>query len=54
LVAVGAIAEAFHRRGKRLARRIGRAWRRIDHPKRIAVALEELEREPQAAKGKAA
>jgi CHAD domain-containing protein len=50
LVAVGAIAEALNRRGKRLARRIGRAWRRIDHPKRIAAAFEELEREPKTAK----
>jgi CHAD domain-containing protein len=54
LVAIGAIAEALHRRGKRLARRIRSAWRRVDHPKRIAAALEELEREPQSAKGRAA
>jgi CHAD domain-containing protein len=54
LVAIGAIAEALRRRGKRFARRIGRAWRRVDHPKRIAAALEALERDPQPAKGRAA
>jgi CHAD domain-containing protein len=53
LVAIGAIAEALRRRGKRFARRISRAWRRVDHPKRIGTALEELERKPDA-KGRAA
>ncbi len=54
LVAIGAIAEALRRRGARLARGIGKAWRRVDHPKRVAAALEELGHEPRAARRRAA
>jgi CHAD domain-containing protein len=42
LVALGAIAEALRRRAKRRAQRVPRAWRRVDHPKRIAAMLKEL------------
>ena len=42
LVALGAIAEALRRRADRRAKRVSRAWRRIDHPKRIAAVLKEL------------
>jgi CHAD domain-containing protein len=54
LVAIGAIAESLRRRARRRGQGLSRAWRRIDHPKRVAAALEELEREPADVKRRAA
>jgi CHAD domain-containing protein len=48
LVALGAVVEALRRRAERMAARVPRAWKRIDHPRRLAAVVDELAR---AAKG---
>ena len=44
LVALGAVAEALRRRAEQMGARVPRAWKRVDHPKRLAAVIDELAR----------
>ena len=51
LVALGAVVEALRSRAEQMGERVPRAWKRIDHPKRLAAVLAELARAAKAAGG---
>jgi CHAD domain-containing protein len=51
LVALGAVVEALRHRAEQMGERVPRAWKRIDHPKRLAAVLDELARAAKAVGG---
>ena len=51
LVALGAVVEALRHRAAEMGDRVPRAWRRVDHPKRLAAVVHELARAAKAVDG---
>ena len=51
LVALGAVVEALRHRATEMGDRVPRAWRRVDHPKRLAAVVHELARAAKAVDG---